>query len=165
MSEQQATLEPRLVLPGEGRLLSAAAGGKVIQILGTAHTGDRLSIDDYTMDPGLGPPLHKHTHEDEVFHILQGEATFHVGGKVLRAPAGATVFGPRGVPHTFANLGTTPMRMLLMVTPPGSFERFYGIIGAMMPDGSPPSAEVFAERIAREAPKFGIEMLGPNPLG
>lgn len=164
-SGSMVSLEPLLMLAGEGRLISRAAGGEVLQILGAAQTGDAISMDDYFMDPGLGPPLHRHTHEDEVFYILQGEATFHVGGKVLRAPAGSTVFAPRGVAHTFANLGRDRLRMLLMVTPPGNFSRFYGVINAPKPDGSPPGPAEFAERIGREAPKFGIEMLGPNPLG
>lgn len=37
---------------------------------------------------------------------------------------GGTVFMPRGVVHTFKNVGDEPSRMLVMTTPSG-FEKFF----------------------------------------
>src|SRR5438128_1971472 len=41
------------------------------------------------------------TIEDEWFYVTEGELTFWVGGRTIRAPAGAFVYGPRDIPHTF----------------------------------------------------------------
>ncbi|MFN5661821.1 MAG: hypothetical protein ACK48N_07005 [Planctomyces sp.] len=39
------SLEPLLLLAGEGRLISRAAGGEVLPILGAAQTGDAITMD------------------------------------------------------------------------------------------------------------------------
>jgi quercetin dioxygenase-like cupin family protein len=42
-----------------------------------------------------------HRHEDEVFHVLEGDLRFLVSGKVMRARAGQTLIVPKGSPHTY----------------------------------------------------------------
>jgi mannose-6-phosphate isomerase-like protein (cupin superfamily) len=66
-----------------------------------------------------------HAREDEAFWVLEGTVSFFVGGTVIEAKAGSCVFGPRGTPHTFRNRTNAWAKMLLIVTPPKSFEDFY----------------------------------------
>jgi mannose-6-phosphate isomerase-like protein (cupin superfamily) len=53
---------------------------------------------------GEGPRLHVHPY-DETFIVTEGRARFFVGEVTLDASKGDVVFGPKGVPHRFENLG------------------------------------------------------------
>ena len=53
---------------------------------------------------GTGPKLHMHPY-DETFIVVAGRARFFVGDQVIEAEAGDVVFGPKGLPHRFENLG------------------------------------------------------------
>ena len=133
-------------------------------LLRSRDTDDRFSLTHYNAAPRIGPPLHRHTREDEMFYILDGEVVFRVGDQTITARAGDTVFGPRGVAHAFKNLTDAPAHMLLLVTPAANFEKFYAAITAPMPGGSVPSEEDFKMRTVEHGPGAGIEIIGPNPL-
>ena len=91
-------------------------GGKQVNVLGIPifirlhgrDTGGVLSVVESIDLPGGGPPPHIHHREDETFQILEGEFEFSVGDKKIIAKQGATVFAPRGIPHTYRYLGQTP---------------------------------------------------------
>jgi mannose-6-phosphate isomerase-like protein (cupin superfamily) len=61
--------------------------------------------------PGSGPALHSHPYE-EVFIVQEGRAAFTVGDTTIEATAGQIVIAPAGVPHTFVNSGTGPLRQI-----------------------------------------------------
>jgi mannose-6-phosphate isomerase-like protein (cupin superfamily) len=66
---------------------------------------------------GSGPDyLHVHHADDEAWHILEGTLTFNFGEGPVEAPAGATVFVPAGVPHTYYE-AHGPTRYLIIMTP------------------------------------------------
>jgi hypothetical protein len=101
-----------------------------------------------------------HHREDEGFWILEGEATFEVGGAVIEAHAGDYVYGPRGIPHRYS-VGPAGCRMLFIFTP-GGFENL--IMAMSTPAGSrtlpPPSTEEPDwAKIAEIAKAFGNELL------
>ena len=83
-----------------------------------ATTGGQLTLIDVTDPPGAEAPLHVHHNEDEAFWVLEGEATFEVGGQSIEARAGDFVFGPRDVPHRYS-VGPDGARMLFILTPGG----------------------------------------------
>ena len=62
------------------------------------------------MAPGYGPPLHRHPVE-EVFLLLQGQATFTVEDSRVEVGAGNIVVVPAGVPHRFVSAGEEPLLM------------------------------------------------------
>ena len=70
---------------------------------------EALSITTTDMAPGRGPALHRHPYE-EVFVILEGEATFTLGDSERVAGAGDFVVAPPGVPHAFKNTGDGQLR-------------------------------------------------------
>jgi quercetin dioxygenase-like cupin family protein len=74
--------------------------------------------------PKAGPPLHRHSREDESFFVLEGDYLFETDGKQNRAGPGDFVFLPRGTAHTFQNVGETEGRMLITAQPAG-VERFF----------------------------------------
>src|SRR5438874_11521139 len=63
-------------------------------------TGGGLSVFQATMPEGFSPPRHIHTREDEVFLVIEGEVWFDIDGELRLAGPGASVYMPRGVPHT-----------------------------------------------------------------
>ena len=74
--------------------------------------------------PGGGPPPHHHVNEDEAFHVLEGRVAFLSDGEWHEVGPGGAAYMPRGVVHTFKNVGDQPSRMLISTTPSG-FEKFF----------------------------------------
>ncbi len=113
-----------------------------------ASNGD-LGVAEVVIAPGDEPPLHVHKNEDEWFYMLDGEVTFHVGGESHAGAAGAFVFFPRGIPHTFT-VESASARFLLMNTP-GGFERMFEL------------APKTVEDAVRALNAYGVEVVGPHP--
>ncbi len=113
--------------------------------------------------PGGGPPMHVHSREDERFDVLRGRVRFRVDKTTIDAEPGDSLFVPRGTAHAFRNVTDVPAEMLLHVTP-GGMEEMFTRVGrfARTPDEhpGPVSAEELG-RIARLAPEYGIEVVGP----
>src|SRR5581483_2123866 len=110
-----------------------------------------------------GAPLHVHHREDEWFFVLDGHLSFWIDGVVTEAHAGAFVYGPRGIPHTFAVRSETAR--FLFVTQPAGFEGFVRALStpaaAPILPPSRPETPPDAGTYARAAEEFGIELLGP----
>ena len=138
------------------------AGDLVTLKLAGADTEGAFVLGEEVSPPAGGPPAHVHHREGETFCVLEGDYEFTVGGRIIRAGAGSVVHGPRGVPHAFKNVGTTPARMLAFVTPAG-FEGFLEEVGEEAKDASspPPFGPEEIERLLAAAPGYGIEMLPP----
>jgi mannose-6-phosphate isomerase-like protein (cupin superfamily) len=73
--------------------------------------GARVSVIAVDAAPGRGPSLHRHPYE-EVFVVLEGEATFTLGEEQRVVRAGEVVVASVGVPHAFTNTGSTPLRQV-----------------------------------------------------
>jgi len=111
------------------------------------------------MQPGTaGPVPHRHSREDELWYILEGQLEFRVGERGERtfvAGPGATVFGPRGIPHTFKAVGTVPARFVFVASPAG-FEKFLAertALGKEIPTTDPS----YAGRYKTLTDKYGLE--------
>ncbi len=120
---QSTTLKPKVVRAGEGRTWGTA-DGTIRTLLSSADCGEQFFVFASDTAPGGGPPPHVHTREDEVFLILEGEFEFLVGDSIVSAGPGDTVFGPRDVPHTFRNVGTTVGKAITIATG-ANFEEFH----------------------------------------
>lgn len=157
----------KIVQPHQVRRLEAF-GDRLDLLLSGADTGGALAVFVQSTPAGSGPPPHRHHGEAEIFVVLEGELEYFVGvpgeGTWTRVAPGGAVFLPRGVPHTFRNVGGTPSRTLVVVLP-GGFEQFFAgcadLFAAAGPDAPPDVAEVL-----RVADAHGIEFLvplGPPP--
>ena len=74
--------------------------------------GVNVTVLNFTQEKaGDGPPLHVHDY-DEIFIIRHGHALFRIGDTRIEAKAGDVVLGPATVPHTFKNIGTTPLETI-----------------------------------------------------
>jgi mannose-6-phosphate isomerase-like protein (cupin superfamily) len=108
---------------------------------------------------GQGPPQHIHHAEEEAVYVLDGEINVKVGEETIRATTGAFVLVARGTAHTFWNVGSTPARLLVIVSPPGFEQMFDEVVGDA--DFDPAT---FVERVTAVAHKYNLEIVGP-PLG
>ncbi|MFO0856221.1 MAG: cupin domain-containing protein [Phycisphaerales bacterium] len=155
---------PQVILPGQGPIALGPDMSRSVLKLVSPQTNALLSLTEYHAPPAGGPPLHMHTLEDETFYILEGEVTFYVGGNIIKATPGTTVFAPRHTPHTFKNCITQWAKFIMVVTPPDNFERFYARISAKHANGSDPTPDEVIARIGQFAPEHGLQIMGPNPL-
>jgi mannose-6-phosphate isomerase-like protein (cupin superfamily) len=63
------------------------------------------------LEPGDGPRLHRHAYE-EIFIVLEGQATYTVGSHTVQARAGQVLIVQPGVPHKFVNSGSGRLRQI-----------------------------------------------------
>lgn len=100
------------------------------------------------------PLLHLHLYQDEYFYVLEGEVLFQVGDTRIKLHAGDSILGPRGIPHTFSAIGSTPGRMLIAFTPAGKMEQFFR--NTAIPNPPVQDAAFFR--------KYEMELIGPSPF-
>jgi quercetin dioxygenase-like cupin family protein len=68
-----------------------------------------VSVITVDFEPGRGPALHRHPYE-EVFVIMDGEATFTIGDEQRVARGGDFLVAPPNTPHGFKNTGDSRLR-------------------------------------------------------
>ena len=117
-----------------------------------------VSVVHLTAEPFSGPPLHVHTREDELIHVLSGTVGFMCEDERWTAGPGTIAYLPKGRPHTWANLGEKHAR-LLVICQPGGFESFLSEAGLRHLDPVRDAAE-----LAELGERHGLRALGPNPL-
>jgi quercetin dioxygenase-like cupin family protein len=114
--------------------------GKALMILGMPHfvkiessqNSTAASLMEVVVAPGQGVPPHIHTHEDEIFCVLQGELTCQMDGSpspVILKP-GDVLFLPRNRAHGFTNASTKEARMLVTILPGTGSDRFFAELDA-----------------------------------
>lgn len=136
---------------------------RVTIALAQADNGDGISVLDHQLPPGDAPPLHVHHGEDEVFHLLEGEVVFEVGGEKQVVRAGQTICAPRDVPHRYRVISPDGARYLTITR--GGFERMVRSASrpaesAGLPPMQTPTPEM-QRRLAELCAAQNIELLGP----
>ncbi|MBC7809046.1 MAG: cupin domain-containing protein [Akkermansiaceae bacterium] len=89
-----------------------------IMLATSEETGGSYSLIEELIPQGLAAPPHVHEEADEMFYILEGEATFFVDSTPLKATPGSIVSIPRGTKHSF-QVDTPTARLLNTYTPAG----------------------------------------------
>ena len=91
--------------------------------LTAAETGS-ISIVEHTFAPGSLVPPHRHTREDEISYVVEGEIGFRSEEREVSLPAGGYIVKPRGELHAMWNASAAPSRMIEIISPAG-FERYF----------------------------------------
>jgi quercetin dioxygenase-like cupin family protein len=118
-------------------------------------TSGAYSILESVVQPSTGPEPHRHSREEEGFYILEGQYEFRVGNQIIKAGPGDFLFAPRGIPHTYKNVGTTASRHLTIISPSG-LEAFFPERAALVKE-TPPSHPAYQERYKVLQQKYGLE--------
>lgn len=159
MSDSQAPKPASCrIIPPEAASVASAFGSTIRFHLGGNETGGALCLGLATTPPGVEPPLHVHSRDDEMFIIVSGEMAFYTPDGWHDVTPGTVVFMPRGTPHTFRNRGSTPSQHWVMTTPSG-FEEFYARSADIFAAKGPPDAAA----LRHTASDYGYTILGPAP--
>ena len=143
--------------PGEGKSVSFS-GNRVTLVYG--DPSGAYSVVEWVSELGIpGPPLHVHKETDEAFYVVEGTFGFQTGERTFEGAAGAFVFAPKGLDHTYWNEANTPSKMLITISPPG-FERYFeelaeGLVAARDDE----QAAISVRKALSE--KYDIEVVGP----
>jgi quercetin dioxygenase-like cupin family protein len=159
MTTHTTTSNAFALAAGEGRTqqpLNILGGTEMLVKLTNDDTDGTVAICHENVAPMAGPPLHRHSREDEWFYVLEGQITVQVDGQPTILRAGGSAFAPRGTVHTYQNFGLAAARMLVMFTP-GSFRRFFEKL-AVLNRGLGAGDLVPVEQLMN---KYGVEVLGP----
>ena len=87
--------------------------------------------------------------------MLEGKYEFRVGNRVIPATAGSYLFAPRGIPHAYKNVGTTPSKHLTIISPAG-LERYFDELTALRKE-FPTTDAAYPGRLKALAEKYGLE--------
>ena len=125
-----------------------------------------MSVVQFTGPQGFGPPLHRHTDEDELFIIVDGELRFFLGDEATVHGPGGCAYLPRQIPHTFQVMSTTA-RFVTVTAGHEAGQQFDSFVAALgTPIEHPAMPEpgyVDPTEVAEVARRFGIEIVGPPP--
>ncbi len=119
-----------------------------------ADTGGELAVFEYTGYDTIGPSLHLHVNQDEIFYVIEGAYRFKVGDEFMMLKAGDTIFLPRNVAHTWIQL-TEKGKMLYFLQPAGNMEDFFRTMNSL----TKPLTKQEAEKMHLD---YGMKMLGPG---
>jgi quercetin dioxygenase-like cupin family protein len=139
--------------------------GWLLTFLATGEdTGGQFALMEQIARKGNVPPRHIHHREDETFYVIEGEMTFSIGDRTIKATPGTMVFAPRGIAHSFT-IDSEQVRILVQVAPAGA-ERFFKACSVPAPSMTlPPPTEVPYSEIQKMmalAPEYGFEFILPE---
>jgi quercetin dioxygenase-like cupin family protein len=153
-----------MLAPSGARLAVVEAGGPDAPLvpgftattrLTAAETGS-ISIVEHVFSPGSLVPPHRHTREDEISYVVEGEIGFRSDGREVSLAAGCYIVKPRGELHSMWNAGTRPARMIEIISPAG-FERYFvELAEAVAAVGGRPDPKVTAPIAARYGLAFDL---------
>jgi len=144
---------PAGAVANDGDWMQIAPGERLARRISSGETNSRYAVMEVIAGPGFGPPLHIHQNEDEHFVVLEGSVSFVCGDRKFDATAGTAFTVPKGVPHTWANLSETDIRMLGIFVPGGLEQFFLKALG------------VSASEIEALAASHGMVIVGPSIRG
>jgi mannose-6-phosphate isomerase-like protein (cupin superfamily) len=82
--------------------------------------GGSFFLSESTLAAGFaGPPPHRHRELHDMFYVLEGTLTLHLGEREIEAGPGTFPCVPPGVGHTFRNDSDRPVRLLNFNMPAG----------------------------------------------
>ena len=124
-----------------------------LKISGSDTDGDLAIFEQTSLSQGKGTPLHIHSSQDEVFHIIEGSYYFQVGSDKFKLTVGDSIFLPRQVPHAWTQVSEKG-KMLVVLQPAGKLEDFFVTMTEL--DHEPSQAE-----IAKIFKDNDMEVVGP----
>jgi quercetin dioxygenase-like cupin family protein len=160
---QHQTGAQSILAAQEGRALWHLGALLVFKALG-AETNQQFWALEGLADQQMAVPLHAHSHEDEIWYVLEGEIAFTVGDETQIGGPGAFVYIPRNVPHTF-QIRSATARWFGVGTPAGLDQWFFetGEVAQTLTLPPAPVEPPDIGAIIASLQAYGTETLGPPP--
>jgi quercetin 2,3-dioxygenase len=114
----------------------------------------KLSTFDYVGNQKVGPSLHSHLNQDEVFYVLEGKYIFQLGNEKQLLNAGDLIFLPRTIPHSWVQISEKG-HLYYFLQPAGKMEEFFTRMTEM-------GANATQEERAQVGIDAGIKNHGPS---
>jgi quercetin dioxygenase-like cupin family protein len=151
-----------IIAPGAGTRTWLLGDTYTLKLSG-AQTGGAFALLEAVVPPGGGPPPHIHYAEDETFVILEGEIAFTADAGTIAAPTGSVVHVPKGTKHSYATVGSVPVRMLFLYAPAG-MEGMFDEIGTPAQPGvpAPSSSPEDVAKLLGVAAKYNFVVIPPE---
>lgn len=125
-------------------------------LLSGADTDGQQAVFEDIVEPGIGPGLHIHHHQDEIFFFLEGDFIAEVDGQRFEFKAGDVAFIPRGKAHAFKNVGSSPGRLRYIFSPALTIEEMFREFHAALLAGN-----LDFDKMAEISLRHGQEFVGP----
>ncbi len=122
--------------------------------ISSKDTSGHLAVFEYTGYAKIGPPLHIHHQQDEIFTVITGKYRFQAGDKIFELGPGETIFLPRGVAHTWIQLSDEG-KLIYFLQPAGKMEEFFIAMNNLK---EPPTPELLDKIHAEHA----MKIVGPS---
>lgn len=156
-------VKPYVLQHGQGRALWHLGALLNFKALGEETDGQFWALEGLA-DRQMAVPLHAHSHEAEVWYILEGEIRFTVGDEMRQGGPGTFAYIPAGVPHTFQVMSETARWFGFGIA--AGLDQWFFETGE--PAGAltlPPTADgpPDVEMIVASLKRYGTETLGPPP--
>ncbi|MEZ5103958.1 MAG: cupin domain-containing protein [Draconibacterium sp.] len=146
----------------------------VINVLvSNLETENEYAIFEENVPPLGGPPPHMHP-DEEIFYILKGEFEFILNDlqNPFKALQGSVVHVPSNALHTFKNVGNTPGKMVVILSP-GKLLDYFRKIGTKMNKDSdlpdmgkvPDFSKLDISKVFEYAPAYNIQFVLPEIMG
>jgi quercetin dioxygenase-like cupin family protein len=146
-----------LAQPEQQQQLEWLDGGTLAILLDSAATNGQLMVGRFDVSEGEAPPYHQHTHEDEVFMLITGQALVWVDDEQHELKEGGIIFLPKGIPHGYRI--TSAKADLLMINTPGGIEGMFRATGRDRSTPRPPDFHVKPDPAV--SAKYGNIIVGP----
>jgi mannose-6-phosphate isomerase-like protein (cupin superfamily) len=99
-----------VVLPGHGRVIEIGPLRLTVKEAGERTRGVLALVELEASTTFHSPPPHVHRAHEEGFYVLDGTLEVTAGTEKVHATPGTFVMVPIGVPHTFGNATSGPVR-------------------------------------------------------
>jgi quercetin dioxygenase-like cupin family protein len=148
----------KVVQPGQGHAGMLSPGVGVQFKLDGADSLGALSIVEHPFAVGALVPPHVHTREDEFSIVTEGRIGFRSEDREVVLEAGGYIVKPRGEVHAMWNAGSTPARMIEVISPAG-FEEFFRELAALSAADA-----VTPDELGRLSEAYGLPFATPEWL-
>jgi len=160
-------ITPLVLQNGQGRALWHFGALMNFKALTEETNGQYWAVEGLA-DKHMAVPLHSHTHEDEIWFVLDGEIAFTLGEEIIIGRAGTFVYIPRNTPHTFQVRSGTARWFGFGLS--GNLDQWFFETGepapslTLPPPPAGPPTEAAIQAINASLKAYGTDTLGPPPM-
>jgi quercetin dioxygenase-like cupin family protein len=153
-----------VVPPGGGDSVAIPGFGAVFKLY-SRDTDGAVAIVEHPFAVGTITVPHRHTREDEHSIVLEGQIGFRSDADEVVLRPGGYITNPRGQMHAMWNAGTTPGRIIEVITP-GGFENCFRELSELLTSVEPTAGVNLREtpEFAELATRYGLTYGNPDWL-